>query len=62
MYECDVREAIGTIGLGKLYKHGGLTLIKRSACAEYARRTILGSEEERCRIDARIMESWFVVI
>jgi hypothetical protein len=25
-------------------------LIKRSACAEYARRTILGSEEERGRI------------
>lgn len=36
--------------------------IKRSACAEYARRTILGSEDERDRIRGRIVKRCFVVV
>jgi len=39
-----------------------LTFIKRSACAEYARRTILGSEDERGRIRGRIVKCCFVVV
>ena len=37
-------------------------MIKRSACAEYARRTILGNEEERGRIRERMVEGGFVVV
>jgi hypothetical protein len=36
-------------------RHWDRTLIKRSAGAEYARRTILGREEERGRIRGRIL-------
>jgi hypothetical protein len=36
-------------------RHWDLTLIKRSAGAEYARRTTLGREEERGRIRGRIL-------
>ena len=56
----NVREGAGTLELGRELRE--FTLIKRSACAEYARRTILGSEEERGRIRGRIVEDWFVVV
>lgn len=39
-----------------------LTLIRLSVLAEYARRTILGSEEERGRIRGRMLKCGFVVV
>jgi hypothetical protein len=59
--ECS--NAVGTLELsGWKSASNELTFIKRSACAEYARRTILGSEDERGRIRGRIVKYCFVVV
>ena len=54
---------VGTLELsGWKSASNELTFIKRSACAEYARRTILGSDDERGRIRGRIVKCCFVVV